>query len=297
MTLKQLTLRLPEALIERLKMTAKLEGLSVNSLAERYMNIGLDTGDNDQAEYSRMIAEPFEPLSRFYHLLSDNISDSEYNYDVVPLTPAELRFLAEGALTEINKRNTSLPWYSEAKLIAEQALKSEVIKFDDADRLFPFALRYYLKYRADRAEFATVNTPDTIRSVMKEHHNGNIFFRVNIDGTIRNRMAAKEQRISPLVSLDIDGDYFTVMLGWEKYIVTARLLRYLESESWTKESPVIDGISFTRSEKSEHWKMRIDDMEIILTHDELQSLGNGLLDIHYRQLKSVMNSMIRLYGE
>lgn len=297
MTLKQLTLRLPEALIERLKLTAKQEGISVNSLAERYMNIGLNTEDNDQAEYSRMIAEPFEPLSRLYHLLSENISDSEYNFDYAPLTPAELRFVAEGALTEINKRNTVLPWYSEAKQIAEQALKSEVIRFDDADRLFPFALRCYLKYRADRAEFAAVNTPDTIRSVVKEHHNGNIFFRVNIEGTIRNRMAPKEQRISPLVSLDIDGNYFTVMLGWEKYIVTSRLLRYLESESWAKESPVIDGISFTRSEKPEHWRMRIDDMEIILTHEELESLGNGLLDIHERQLKSIMNCMIRLYGE
>lgn len=297
MTLKQLTLRLPETLVERLKSTAKQEGNSVNTLAERYLNNGLDTEGTEQANYSRMIAEPFAPLNKLYHLLTDNISDNEYNYDTAPLTPAEIRFVAEGALTEINRRNVQLDWYSEAKQIAEHALKSEIIRFNDTDRLFPFALRHYLKYRADRATFAADNTPDTIRSVTREYQNGNLSFRLSVEGTIRNRMVPKEQRVSPLVRLDIDGNYFSVMLGWEKYIATVRLLRYLESESWTKETPVINGISFTRADKPEHWKMRNDDMEILLTDNELQYLCNGLLDAHDGKLKSVMNIMIRLNGE
>lgn len=297
MTLKQLTLRLPEILIERLKSTAKQDGNSVNTLAERYLNNGLDTEGNDQAEYSRMIAEPFAPLNKLYHLLVENISDSEDNSDVSPLTPAEIRFVADGALKEINKRNVQLPWYTEAKQIAEHALKSETIRFNDTDRLFPFALRHYLKYRADRATFAADNTPDTIRSVTKEYQNGNLSFRLSVEGTIRNRMVPIEQRVSPLVRLDIDGNYFSVMLGWEKYFATVRLLRYMESESWPKETPVIDGISFTRADKPEHWKMRNDDMEILLTDDELQYLCNSLLDEHSSKLKSVMNIMIRLNGE
>lgn len=297
MKLKQLTLRFPETLIDRLKSTAKEESISVNTLAERYLNNGLDTEDKGQSEYSRMIAEPVAPLSRLYHLLSDNISDSEYNYDFAPLSPAEIRFLAEGALTETNKRSVSLPWYTEVKQIAELALKSGEIQFDDADRLFPFALHHYLKYREDRAKFAAENTPDTIRSVTNEYQNGNLNFRLTVEGTIRNRMVPKELRVSPLVRLDIDGNYFSVMLGWEKYITTVRLLRYLESESWTKETPVIDGICFTRADKPEHWRMRNDDMEIILTNNELQSLCNGLLDAHHNQLKRVMNVMIRLNGE
>lgn len=297
MKVKQLNLRFPEALIDRLKSTAKQENVSVNMLVERYLINGLDNESSDQADYSRMIAEPFTPLSRIYHLLSDNISDSEYNYDTAPLTPAEIRFLAEGSLAEINRRNIQLPWYTETKKIAEHALKSETITFDDADRLFPFALRHYLKSRADRVTFAADNTPDTIRSVTKEYQNGNLSFRLSVEGTIRNRMVPKEQRVSPLVRLDIDGNYFSVMLGMEKYIATVRLLRYLESESFTKDTPVINGISFTRADKSEHWKMRNDDMEILLTDEELKYLCNGLLDAHSSQLKSVMNIMIRLNGE
>lgn len=61
------------------------------------------------------------------------------------------------------------------------------------------------------------------------------------------------------------------MLGWDKYITTLRLLRYLESESWTK--PCYRWVSFTRAEKPAHWKMRNDDMEILLTDDELQYLA------------------------
>ncbi|CZZ21304.1 Transcriptional repressor pifC [Enterobacter hormaechei] len=297
MTVKQLNLRFDETIIVRLKSTARQEGISVNTLVERYLINGLDNESSDQAEYALLKAEPFAPLSRLYHLLADNISDSEYNYDTAPLSPAEIRFVAEGALTEINRRSVQLPWYSEIKTIAEHALKSDTIAFDDADKLFPFALRLYLKYRADRATFAAENTPDTIRSVTKEYQRGNLNFRLSVEGTIRNRMVPKEQRVSPLVRLDIDGNYFTVMLGWEKYISTVRLLRYLESESWTKETPVIDGISFTRADKPEHWKMRNDDMEILLTEEELQYLCNGLLDAHNRKLKSVMNIMIRLNGE
>ncbi|MCK6793899.1 DUF6364 family protein [Enterobacter kobei] len=297
MKVKQLNLRFPETLIDRLKSTADQQNVSVNNLVERYLVNGLDNESRDQAEYSRMIADPFVPLSRIYHLLSDNISDSELNYDTAPLSPAEIRFVAEGALTEINRRSVQLPWYIETKTIADRALKRETIAFDDIDRLFPFALRHYLKYRADRATFAIENTPDNIRSVMKEFHSGNLSFRLSVEGTIRNRMVPKEQRVSPLVRLDIDGNYFTVMLGWDKYITTLRLLRYLESESWTKETPVIDGIGFTRAEKPAHWKMRNDDMEILLTDDELQYLCNALLNAHNSILKSVMNIMIRLNGE
>lgn len=297
MKVKQLNLRFPETLIDRLKSTADHQNVSVNNLVERYLINGLDNESRDQAEYSRMIADPFVPLSRLYHLLSDNISDSEYNYDTAPLSPAEIRFVAEGALTEINRRSVQLPWYIETKTIADSALKQNTIAFDDTDRLFPFALRHYLKYRADRATFAIENTPDNIRSVTKEFQSGNLSFRLSVEGTIRNRMVPKEQRVSPLVRLDIDGNYFTVMLGWDKYITTVRLLRYLESESWTKETPVIDGLGFTRTEKPEHWKMRNDDMEILLTDDELQYLCNGLLNAHSSILKSVMNIMIRLNGE
>ncbi|HCR0228427.1 TPA: hypothetical protein OMS91_003317 [Enterobacter kobei] len=297
MTVKQLNLRFDETIIVRLKSTARQEGISVNTLVERYLINGLDNESGDQAEYALMKAEPSPPLSRLYHLLEDNILDSEYNYDPAPLSPAEIRFMAEGALTEINRRSVPLPWYSETRTIAEHAIKSDTITFDDADKLFPFALRHYLKYRADRATFAAENTPDTIRSVTKEYQSGNLSFRLNVEGTIRNRMAPKEQRVSPMVRLDIDGNYFTVMLGWEKYIATVRLLRYLESESWTKETPVIDGISFTRADKPEHWKMRNDDMEILLTDEELQYLCNGLLDAHSSKLKSVMNIMTRLNGE
>jgi hypothetical protein len=297
MKVKQLNLRFPETLIDRLKSTADQQNVSVNNLVERYLVNGLDNESRDQAEYSRMIADPFVPLSRLYHLLSDNISDSEFNYDTAPLSPAEIRFVAEGALTEINRRSVQLPWYIETKTIADSALKHDTIAFDDTDRLFPFALRHYLKYRADRATFAIENTPDNIRSVTKEYQSGNLSFRLSVEGTIRNRMVPKEQRVSPLVRLDIDGNYFTVMLGWDKYITTVRLLRYLESESWTKETPVIDGIGFTRAEKPAHWKMRNDDMEILLTEDELQYLCNGLLNAHNSILKSVMNIMIRLNGE
>ncbi|EMT0530677.1 DUF6364 family protein [Enterobacter hormaechei] len=297
MKVKQLNLRFPETLIDRLKSTADQQNVSVNNLVERYLVNGLDNESRDQAEYSRMIADPFMPLSRLYHLLSDNISDSEFNYDTAPLSPAEIRFVAEGALTEINRRSVQLPWYIETKTIADRALKHDTIAFDDTDRLFPFALRHYLKYRADRATFAIENTPDNIRSVTKEYQSGNLSFRLSVEGTIRNRMVPKEQRVSPLVRLDIDGNYFTVMLGWDKYITTVRLLRYLESESWTKETPVIDGIGFTRAEKPAHWKMRNDDMEILLTDDELQYLCNGLLNAHSSILKSVMNIMIRLNGE
>lgn len=297
MKVKQLNLRFPETLIDRLKSTADQQNVSVNNLVERYLVNGLDNESRDQAEYSRMIADPFMPLSRLYHLLSDNISDSEFNYDTAPLSPAEIRFVAEGALTEIKRRSVQLPWYIETKTIADRALKHDTIAFDDTDRLFPFALRHYLKYRADRATFAIENTPDNIRSVTKEYQSGNLSFRLSVEGTIRNRMVPKEQRVSPLVRLDIDGNYFTVMLGWDKYITTVRLLRYLESESWTKETPVIDGIGFTRAEKPAHWKMRNDDMEILLTDDELQYLCNGLLNAHSSILKSVMNIMIRLNGE
>ncbi|EMG7940743.1 DUF6364 family protein [Enterobacter hormaechei subsp. steigerwaltii] len=297
MKVKQLNLRFPETLIDRLKSTADQQNVSVNNLVERYLVNGLDNESRDQAEYSRMIADPFVPLSQLYHLLSDNISDSEFNYDTAPLSPAEIRFVAEGALTEINRRSVQLPWYIETKTIADSALKRDTISFDDTDRLFPFALRHYLKYRADRATFAIKNTPDNIRSVTKEYQSGNLSFRLSVEGTIRNRMVPKEQRVSPLVRLDIDGNYFTVMLGWDKYITTVRLLRYLESESWTKETPVIDGIGFTRAEKPAHWKMRNDDMEILLTDDELQYLCNGLLNAHSSILKSVMNIMIRLNGE
>lgn len=297
MKVKQLNLRFAEILIDRLKSTAKQEKVSVNTLVERYLVNGLDNESSDQADYSRMIAEPFAPLNQLYHLLADNISDNEYNYDTAPLTSAEIRFVAEGALTEINRRNIQLGWYSEAKQIAEHALKSKTIRFDDTEKLFPFALRHYLKYRADRATFAADNTPDTIHSVTREYQNGNISFRLSVEGTIRNRMVPKEQRVSPLVRLDIDGNYFSVMLGWEKYIATVRLLRYLESESWTKETPVINGISFTRADKPEHWKMCNDDMEILLTDTELQYLCNGLQEAHDGRLKSVMNIMIRLNGE
>lgn len=297
MKVKQLNLRFPETLIDRLKSTADQQNVSVNNLVERYLVNGLDNESRDQAEYSRMIADPFVPLSRLYHLLSDNISDSEFNYDTAPLSPAEIRFLAEGALTEINRRSVQLPWYIESKTIADSALKHDTIAFDDTDRLFPFALRHYLKYRADRATFAIENTPDNIRSVTKEYQSGNLSFRLSVEGTIRNRMVPKELRVSPLVRLDIDGNYFTVMLGWDKYITTVRLLRYLESESWTKETPIIDGIGFTRAEKPAHWKMRNDDMEILLSDDELQYLCNGLLNAHNSILKSVMNIMIRLNGE
>lgn len=297
MKVKQLNLRFPETLIDRLKFTADQQNVSVNNLVERYLVNGLDNESRDQAEYSRMIADPFVPLSRLYHLLSDNISDSEFNYDTAPLSPAEIRFVAEGALTEINRRSVQLPWYIETKTIADSALKHDTIAFDDTDRLFPFALRHYLKYRADRATFAIENTPDNIRSVTKEYQSGNLSFRLSVEGTIRNRMVPKEQRVSPLVRLDIDGNYFTVMLGWDKYITTVRLLRYLESESWTKETPIIDGIGFTRAEKPAHWKMRNDDMEILLTDNELQYLCNGLLNAHNSILKSVMNIMIRLNGE
>lgn len=297
MKVKQLNLRFPEALIDRLKSTAKQEGVSVNTLVERYLINGLDNESSDQADYSRMIAEPFAPLSRIYHLLSDNISDGVYNYDVTPLTPAEIRFVAEGALTELNRRNVQLPWYTEAKAIAEQAIKSEILRFDDMERLFPFAHRHYLKYRADRATFAADNTPDSILSVTKEYQSGNLSFRLSVEGTIRNRMVKGEHRVSPLVRLDIEGNYFSVMLGWEKYIATVRLVRYLESESWTKETPVINGISFTRADKPEHWKMCNDDMEILLTEEELQYLCNSLLDAHDGKLKSVMKTMLRLNGE
>ncbi|HHQ5987690.1 TPA: hypothetical protein ACSR08_004377 [Enterobacter asburiae] len=297
MKVKQLNLRFPETLIDRLKFTADQQNVSVNNLVERYLVNGLDNESRDQAEYSRMIADPFVPLSRLYHLLSDNISDSEFNYDTAPLSPAEIRFVAEGALTEINRRSVQLPWYIETKTIADSALKHDTIAFDDTDRLFPFALRHYLKYRADRATFAIENTPDNIRSVTKEYQSGNLSFRLSVEGTIRNRMVPKEQRVSPLVRLDIDGNYFTVMLGWDKYITTVRLLRYLESESWTKETPIIDGIGFTRAEKPAHWKMRNDDMEILLSDNELQYLCNGLLNAHNSILKSVMNIMIRLNGE
>ena len=57
------------------------------------------------------------------------------------------------------------------------------------------------------------------------------------------------------------------------------------------------GVSITRADKPEHWRLRIDDMDILLTEDELQHLSNGLLDIHHRQLKSIMNTMLRLNGE
>lgn len=92
MKVKQLNLRFPETLIDRLKSTADQQNVSVNNLVERYRVNSLDNESRDQAEYSRMIADPFVPLSRIYHLLSDNISDSEFNYDITPLSPAEIRF-------------------------------------------------------------------------------------------------------------------------------------------------------------------------------------------------------------
>ncbi|EEX1006368.1 hypothetical protein D3981_004349 [Escherichia coli] len=297
MSVKQLNLRFPEALINRLKATAKMESVSVNVLVERYLSNGLDNESSGQADYSRMIATPFPTLTRLYQLLAENISDCEYNFASASVSPAEVRFIANGALAEINRRNIRLPWYSETKIIAEHALKTESIQFDEMDKLFPFALSHYLKCRADRAAFAAENTPDTIRSVTKEFQSGNISFRLSVEGTIRNRMAPKEQRVSPLVRLDIDGNYFSVMMGWEKYIATVRLLRYLESESWTKESPEIEGVRFMYAEKPEYWKMQIDDMDILLAENELHHLCNGLLDVHTSQLKSVMNTIIRLNGE
>ena len=297
MTLKQLNLRFDETIIARLKSTARHEGVSVNTLVERYLINGLDNESSDQAEYALLKAEPFAPLSRIFTLLGGNISDQIVNMEMPPLSDAETRFIASGALDEINKRGVLLPWYQEVKTAAERALTLDHMDYSQLDLLFPFALTHYLPYRADRAGFAADNTPDTIRSVTKEYQSGNLNFRVSVEGTIRNRMAPKELRVAPLVRLDIDGNYFSVMMGWEKYIATVRLLRYLESESWFKESPVIAGVSITRADKPEHWRLRIDDMDILLTGDELQHLSNCILDIHHSQLKSIMNIMLRLNGE
>ncbi|EBK1113884.1 hypothetical protein D3293_24020 [Salmonella enterica] len=297
MTVKQLNLRFDETIIARLKSTAQQEGVSVNTLVERYLINGLDNESSDQAEYAILKAEPLAPLSRVYALLRDNTSENEYKFDAAPLTLAEIRFVAEGALAEINSRSAALPWYTETKTIAENALKSDTIAFSATDRLFPFALRHYLKDNSDRAKFAAENTPDSIRSTTEEYNSGNLNFRLSIEGTIRNRMAPREQRVSPLVRLDIEGNCFTVMMGWEKYIATLRLLRYLASENWTKESPTIDGISFNRTDKPEHWRMRNDDLEILLTEKELQYLCHSLLEAHSSKLKSIMDVMIRLNGE
>ncbi|MGB3251645.1 DUF6364 family protein [Buttiauxella gaviniae] len=295
MTVKQLTLRFTEAIIERLKSTAKQENISVNNLVERYLINGLDSESSDQADYSRMKSEPFTPLSHLYHLLSDNISDSVYNDQKVLISPAEVRFVANGALEEIKRRCIQLPWYIDTKEIAERSIKSEVIQFDHMERLFPFALCHYLKNRADRAAFAAQNTPDTIRSVTKEYQTGNVSLRLSIEGTLRNRMAPKELRVSPLVRLDIEGEYFSVMLGWDKYIATLRLLRYLESESWTKASPIISGVSFSPADKNEFWRMRVDETDITLSETELFNICKWLLyDVG---LVSVINTVIRLNGE
>ncbi|MEJ5074865.1 hypothetical protein WH357_21435 [Enterobacter ludwigii] len=297
-TVKQLTLRVRESLTEGLKARASTEGRSVNALAEDLLAAGLENGSGDQADYARMVAEPEKSLAQFYRLLSRYHAPSENA--VAPVSESEIRFLAKSVIGELNYRDLPLPAYYRAREIADNALKTGTITIKDVGEIFPLTIPYYLQTTAQRNEFARVNTPDDIKTDEMEFESSDVLvkrairFRVNVEGTLRNRISAQELHVAPLVSLYIWSDHFGITMNWQRYMATVRLAELLEHQGYEATTPILNGISFV---KRDFWLIRLEDIDIRLTQDEMKEFCAGLLAIHNDKFKDVMQTMRYLFGE
>lgn len=299
---KQLTLRMAEENIERLKTGAKLANVSVNTFTENAIEYALDNQNASDADYTRMTANPVPTLERLYHILTDTSYPDYSLHDKPALTVSEIRFLANGANREIDAKKIMLPFYESLRQQATDAIWYSEISYENLINLFPLALSYYLHEPSALAAFATRNTPDDIEShkyaFMPNVLAGeNMRFVVSVEGTSRNRQSPPELRVAPMVNLEISNRHFGLTMNWKRYIGAVRLAGFLESTGYQSSTPVLNGISLINDVRSEGWKIRLPDIDIILTEEELKEFCSGLLNVHRHELQHVMWILLLLFGE
>lgn len=290
MELSQLTLRILATLITRLKVRAKEENISVNTLVTAMIETGLNDG-GISAEFGRLKADPAVALANIHRKLCDPWRTG----NIVPLSEAEIKFLADGTREHMDNIALAGSYYNN---IHQLAINPETITgADDYRSLLAFCIRHYISDMNERMQFAKAQCPENIASSTLHIKAGDLVFTISVTGTEFNRFASADERRPPLFSLQCKGNSFEATLDWDVFTALVRLLdAFRKEEACESRSGAAARLIRNGATQDEWWlllgklQLRVDSKTLDALASEIDELVNGTWSATFAQL-------IILYGE
>jgi len=290
MELSQLTIRILPTLITRLKVLAKDECLSVNSLVASMIETGLNDG-GISGEYGRLKAEPILALAHIHRKLFDPWGEG----NTLPLSDAEIKFLADGTRERMNNTLLAGSYYDN---IYQLAIQADTIRSQgDYRSLLAFCISHYITDMGERMEFAKTQCPDNIPTSKFQINAGNLLFTLAVTGTEFNRFATFGERRPPVFSMQCKGNGFEAALEWDEFTALVRLMdAFRKGEASESRSGAAARLIRNGGTQDEWWlllgklQLRADKNTLDKLASEIDALVNG-------EFSATFSQLIILYGE
>lgn len=290
MELSQLSVRVLTTLITRLKVRAKEENVSVNALVTSMIETGLNDG-GISAEFGRLKAEPTVALANIHRKLCDPWG----NGNLLPLSEAEIKFLADGTREHMNNIPLAGSYYDN---IRQLAINPETITgTDDYRTLLAFCIRHYIADMNERMQFAKAQCPDNITSSNLHIKAGNLVFTITVTGTEFNRFASTDERRPPLFSMQCKGNSFEATLDWDVFTALVRLLDSYrkgvvsESRSSAAARLIRDGAT------QDEWWLLLGKLQLRVDKKTLDALSSEVGELVSGNWSATFAQLVILYGE
>ncbi|WP_042857893.1 hypothetical protein [Dickeya sp. NCPPB 3274] len=290
MELSQLSVRILPTLITRLKVRAKEESLSVNSLVASMIETGLNDG-GVSAEYGRLKAEPTVALANIHRKLCDLWG----NGNTSPLSEAEIKFLADGTREHMDNIPLAGSYYNN---IHQLAISPKTITGEDDYRsLLAFCIRHYIADMNERMQFAKTQCPDNITSSNLHIKVGDLVFTINVTGTEFNRFASTDERRPPLFSMQCKGNNFEATLDWDVFTALVRLLDVFKKGEASESRSGAAARLIRNGGTQDEWWLLLGKLQLRVGRKTLDALASEIGELVSGTWSATFAQLIILYGE
>lgn len=297
----QLTLRVDDSVITRLKLRAKAESMSVNALATAMIETGLATQD-DNAEFYQLIASPVDGLSRIHRKICDPWGTGT----ITALSECEIKFIADGALKGLSRTLLAGPFYDVMRKEAQDALEEtdsgilfsyQLTEPHRLQALFSFALRYYIDDINQRADFAARNAPDGIETATYDLDVADMKFTFIVSGNEMNRFKSPGEYVAPTMFLLFKSQYIEARHYWDTISALARILEAVRLGAPFESRPGADALLTKDRGQAEGWLLLLGKIQLRMTGGELDELAEKFMVMAEGVAARPLREMRLLYGE
>lgn len=297
----QLTLRVDDSVITRLKLRAKAESMSVNSLATAMIENGLATHD-DNAEFYQLIASPVDGLSRIHRKICDPWGTGT----ISALSVNEIKFIADGALKGLNATLLAGEFYDvmrkEAQDVLEETRSGVLFSYQLTEPylvqvLFSFALRYYVEDINQRTDFAARNAPDGIETASYDLEVNDMKFTFIVSGNEMNRFKSPDEYIAPTMFLLFKSQYIEARHYWDTISALARILEAVKLGKPFESRPGAQALLAKDRGQPDSWLLLLGRIQLRLTGGELDELAQKFMVMAEGVAARPLREMRLLYGE
>lgn len=287
--LTQLTLRIKPDVIDTLKLRAKQESTSVNTLVSVFIENELS--NQESGTLFKLTSEPVSTLARIHKKIADTFNSGKSE----PLQSEEIRFIASGAIKRLDSTPLAGPFYEGVR--ARAARLSPDAGRDELQLIFGFALRHYLRDLDERMQFAIQNAPDDIDTKQYALSVSDMLFTFGIDGNELNKCVDQEIQRPPKLTMRFESYPVDIQFTWDTFSAFARIMYAVNNSDPLESLTGAEALLTPDRKRVGGWLLYLNKAQVRISGGELLELAEKFNDFMESDAGWTLQQLRLVYGE